>query len=67
MIRQNGLQRLLLEGKIHGKKGKGRPRITLGNKIKEWTGKNYGECVRAGENRQEWRSITANLLGADGT
>ena len=67
MIRQNGLQRLLLEGKKYGKKGKGRPRITWENNVKEWTGKNYGESVRAAENRQEWRSITANLLGADGT
>ena len=65
MVRQNGLQRLLLEGKTHGKKG--RPRIKRANNIKEWTDKNYGECVRAAENRQEWRSITANLLGADGT
>ena len=27
MIRQNGLQRLLLKVKIYGKEGKGRPRI----------------------------------------
>ena len=67
MERQNGLQRLLLEGKIHGKWGKGRSRITWATNIKEWTGKKYGECVRAAANRQEWRSITANLPGADGT
>ena len=67
MVRQNGLQRLLLEGKINGKRGKGRPRIIWATNIKDWTGKTYGECLRAAENRQEWRSITANLLGADGT
>ena len=67
MVRQNGLQRLLLEGKIQGERGKGRPRITWENNINEWTGKNYGQCARAAENKQEWGYITANLLGADGT
>ena len=67
MVRQNGLQRLLLEGKINRKRGKGRPRLTWATNIKEWRGQTYVECVRAAENRQEWRSITANLLGADGT
>ena len=65
MIRQNGLQRLLPEGKMRWKKG--RPRITWENNIKEFTGKNYSECVKAAENRQEWKPITANLLEADGT
>ena len=37
MVRQNGLQRLLLEGKINGKRGKGRPRIIWATNIKDWT------------------------------
>ena len=51
MVRQNGLQRLLLEGKIHGKRGKRRPRIVWTIDIKEWTGKTYDKCVRAAENK----------------
>ena len=65
MVRQNELKMPLLEGEIHVKKGKGKLRNTSKTSIKEWTGKTYSECVRAGKNRQE--SATANLLGADGT
>ena len=49
------------------KGGKGGPISTWTTNIKEWTRKTYDECVRAVENRQEWRSTAANLLGADGT
>ncbi|KAG1702048.1 Tyrosine-protein phosphatase Lar [Nymphon striatum] len=36
MRKEDGLQRLLLEGKIHG--GRGRPRTAWYHNIKEWTG-----------------------------
>ena len=35
MVIQNGLPRLLLEGKIHGKGGKRKPRITWATKGKD--------------------------------
>ena len=45
LIRQNGIQRLLLEGTIEGKRGHGRPRMMWMDNIKDWTGLKYGECV----------------------
>ena len=45
LIRQNELQHQLLEGKINGKRSRGRPRITCMNNIKKWTGKSYGNLI----------------------
>ena len=67
MIRRDGLQRLFLEGKFNGKRGRGRPRLTWFNNIKEWTGVNYAEAIRKAQHRGDRRSMTANLLRAEGT
>ena len=67
LIRQNGIQRLLLEEKIEGKRGCGRPRMMWMDNIKDWTGLKYGECVQRAKGQIEWISMTANLLRVDGT
>ncbi|KAG1671332.1 Craniofacial development protein 2 [Nymphon striatum] len=67
MRKEDDLQRLLLEGKIQGRRGRGRPRTAWYHNIKEWTGMRYADCSRKAQNREEWRSMTANLLKADGT
>ena len=56
-----------LEGKIEGKRGKGRPRVQWMDNIKDWMNLNYCDCVRLANNREEWKSMTVNLLGADDT
>ena len=33
--------------------------------IKEWTHLSYVDCVRKADDRESWRSMTVNLLGAD--
>ena len=45
-IRGDGLQRLLLEGRFNGKRGRGRLRATWFNNIKEWIGMSYAEATR---------------------
>ena len=45
LIRQNGIQRLLLEGKTEGKRGCGRPRMMWMDNIKDWRELKYEECV----------------------
>ena len=66
LIRMNGLQRILLEGKVNGKRGKGRPRITWMENIKMGTELKYSECVRLAEDRERWKAMVANLLQSDG-
>ena len=36
ITRRDGLQRLLVDGKLNGKRGRGRPRTLWVDNIKEW-------------------------------
>ena len=64
LIRQNELQRQLLEGKINGKRSKGRPKIKWMDNLKKWTGKSYGNLIRIAEDREWFRFMTVNVLKA---
>ena len=66
IIRGNGVQRLLTEGRINSRRGRGRPRTMWTDSIKEWT-KIYNDCIRVAQHRERWRSMTADLLPTDGT
>ena len=35
--------------------------------IKEWTKILYNDCIRVAQDRERWRSMTADLLTTDGT
>ena len=51
----------LLEGKIEGKRGPGRPRVTWMKKHQEWLGHTYNGRVRRAEYRKSWRFMIADL------
>ena len=56
----------ILEGKVCGKKSRGRPRLTWMDDITKWTHlKNFGEVKRAAENRDRSRTLIVNLLLED--
>ena len=68
IIRKSSLQKLLLEGKVDGKRQRGRPRRMWMDDIKGWINKrSYAECVRDAQHRSVWRAMTADLLRADST
>ena len=67
IIRKNNIQRLVLEGKINGRHGRGRPRTNWTDNIKDWTQMRYHECIRLAQDGKKWKFMTANLLRADGT
>ena len=64
LVRHNELQRQLLEGKINGKRSKGRPRITWMDNLKKWTGKSYGNLIRIAGDHEKFRCMTFNVLKA---
>ena len=53
----------ILEGKVFGKRPKGRPRLTWMDDIMDWTGlKTYENVKRTAEDRNRWKTIVVNLL-----
>ena len=67
IIRGNGVQRLLMEGRINGRRGRGRPRTMWTDNMKEWTKISYNDSIRVAQDRERWRSMTADLFTTDGT
>ena len=69
IIRQNGdaLHRTVLDGKVNGSRGRGRPRTKWTTNITKWTGLEYHQAVRQAQHRQEWRTIASNPRQEDGT
>ena len=65
--RYSSMQTTLLDGRVYGKRGRGRPRTSWTSNIKEWTGKSYIEAVRLTSNRHDWRIIALNPLQEDET
>ena len=51
-IRPNRLQRLLLEARIDGKGGRGRPRTMWMDNIKSWLNLSHKECIRNTEKQR---------------
>ena len=57
----------VMEGKVDGKRARGRPPRQWLDDIREWTGKSAKECTDLARDRNEWRSITSRPLPGDGT
>ena len=67
IIRRDGLQRLLVERKLNGKRGRGRPRTLWIDNIKKWTKLSYADCARKADDGESWKPMVVKLLGADDT
>jgi len=55
------LLRLLMEGKIEGRRGLGRRKCSWLKNIGEWTGLDTCTLLRAARNREEFAGIVADL------
>ncbi|KAG1714940.1 Pre-mRNA-splicing factor CWC22 [Nymphon striatum] len=59
--RHETIERNTLEGKVEGKRARGRQRLKWEDNIKGWTKSSMKECSRSAKEREDWRFIVANL------
>ncbi|KAM4620325.1 histamine receptor H2b [Polymixia lowei] len=57
--RHTSLSNTILQGTIEGKRRRGRQRKSWMDNIKEWTGCSFPILLRTAEDREQWRSLTA--------
>ena len=60
--RQNSFLTHAIEGKIEGKRPRGRPRTTWMSNISKWTGKTKYNCTRMAVDRDLWSVIASRPL-----
>lgn len=53
--------RIIMEGKIEGRRGPGRRQMTWLRNIKEWTGLDFQSLIRKAQSREEFAEVIANL------
>ena len=56
------LMRLVVQGKVEGKRGPGRRRTSWLKNLRQWSGKTSIELVRTAANRIKWATMIANVL-----
>ena len=56
-VRHDSIQNKILNGRIAGSRGRGRPRRQWSDDIKEWTGMNMNACTRLAQDRSAWRGL----------
>lgn len=61
------IPQLTLEGKVEGKRQRGRKRKAWMSDIKEWTRLTTEEIIHKSRDRKSWRLVAANLYRGDGT
>ncbi len=61
LIRHNTSQIQLIEGKIEGRRSRGRPRNTWTTDITNTNGMKYYQLKRAAEDRRRWHGLVVNL------
>ena len=60
--RHETIMKKVLEGKMCGRRARGRQRTTWMDNIREWTGLDMAECATAARDRARWRVITRQPL-----
>ena len=55
--RSSCMAKTILQGTMKGARRRGRQKKIWEDNIKEWTGMGFGDCLRATEDREEWKGI----------
>ena len=60
--RHDSLQRIITEGMVNGKRGRGRKRCGWLGNVSRYAGMNINRCAEIATNREEWRTIVSNVV-----
>ena len=65
------LGNIILQGKVEGKRSRGRPKAAWADNVKTWTGLTLHQAVQQAQNRKQWRRTSkltvTHPLNEDGT
>jgi hypothetical protein len=65
VIRARNLCTHILEGRVHGKRSRGRQRRRWSDDIKDWTGRSLAECTDAARDIRRWRGLVQTSMVPD--
>ena len=57
--RFSGIAKIILQGTVKGARRRGRQKKRWEDNIKEWTGMEFGDSLRAAADRERWKGIVA--------
>ena len=57
IVRKNGTEKRLMQGKVGGKRRRGRPATAWFQDLKEWTKLDIAAALQLATNRERWREI----------
>ncbi|GFS09951.1 endonuclease-reverse transcriptase [Elysia marginata] len=60
--RHDTLQRLITEGMVDGKRGRGRKRCSWLGNVSCYAGMDINRCAEVATNREEWRTVVSNVV-----
>ena len=54
----------IIQGKIEGRRGRGRPRICYMDNVRQWTEMKMGQVIQACQDREAWRDLVRKAARA---
>ena len=67
IMRKHGLENIVVTGKIEGERSRGRPRLNFMKSLSQLLKISEVEIIERTRNREEWRTMTANVRIGYGT
>ena len=67
IMRKHGLENIVVTGKIEGERRRGRPRLNFIKSLSQLLKISEVEIIERTRNREEWRTMTANVRIGYGT
>ena len=65
VTRAQNISTHILQGRIDGRRSRGRPRKRWGDNVKEWTGDTLTQCTRLAHDRRAWRRMVQQIAVPD--